>query len=459
MREKSKKIISTITSILFILIIIAIFVAVYKIYKLNYFGDFEKAEYISNITKFTRDDEIKYSKDYSYKIESSDFNDAMVSKKIQVEKNTSYKVTCMVKTDNVVAEKDVSNSGAQICLANTVYSSRSVTGTSDWQKLEFIFNSRNNDSVEIGFRLGGNQENCKGTAWFSDIKLEKGVASTDSEWNMVCFICKNIDVVIEQDDIEKQLKFSMSDEDIKSMKDNMERLQNSIYSLSGEKMSIKYEIIEIDEPITSVSYDPEHGYYINPVNVKNLIDSYIKNTEYDHIFIAVRLGDMTSEIPVYDWIGLGGMDYYGIGFSNIRLPNDTRKSYAYKYNPNINTFPEEVFLHEFLHTLERNLIEYGIEIPALHDNEIYGYNNKALIGLKDWYEAYMKKRIWDYNKEGYVGLDEIVYTLKPSHESDFVNAQEIEFANEPKNILDDIKNIGESIGTSVSNLVRAAVNK
>lgn len=46
------------------------------------------------------------------------------------------------------------------------------------------------------------------------------------------------------------------------------------------------------------------------------------------------------------------MDYYGIGFSNIRLPNDS-KSYIYKYDSRINAFPEEVFLHEFLHSLER----------------------------------------------------------------------------------------------------------
>ena len=45
------------------------------------------------------------------------------------------------------------------------------------------------------------------------------------------------------------------------------------------------------------------------------------------------------------------MDYYGIGFSNIRLPNDS-KSYIYKYDSRINAFPEEVFLHEFLHFLE-----------------------------------------------------------------------------------------------------------
>ena len=47
------------------------------------------------------------------------------------------------------------------------------------------------------------------------------------------------------------------------------------------------------------------------------------------------------------------MDYLGIGFSNIRLPN-SEKSYTYQYNYRINTFPEEVFVHEFLQTLERN---------------------------------------------------------------------------------------------------------
>ena len=31
------------------------------------------------------------------------------------------------------------------------------------------------------------------------------------------------------------------------------------------------------------------------------------------------------------------MDYYGIGYSNIRLPNSS-KSYMYKYDSRVNTF-------------------------------------------------------------------------------------------------------------------------
>lgn len=450
--SKKTSILSKISSFIFIVFVIVALVGLHRVYKTHYYNDFSKAEENLNTTKFTRDSSVKYSDAYSYKLESKEYNDAMFYKTINVEKNTSYRVTCMIKTENVVAEKEISSSGAQICLYNTVYASKSITGTTDWQEVEFIFNSRNNDTVDIGFRLGGNNENCKGTAWFSDFKLEKGTASTDTNWNMVCFICKNVDVDLEQNGKIQKLKFSMNNEDIRTMKDNMARLKNACSSLSDGKMSIDYKVIEIDEPITSVSYDSDHGYYVDPIDVKNLIDPYISQDDYDHIFIAVRLGDMTKEIPVYDWIGLGGMDYYGIGFSNIRLPNDSSKSYTYKYNPYVNVFPEEVFLHEFLHSLERDLIEYGYEIPALHDNEKYGYDNQPLIGLKNWYKAYMTCSIWDSQNDKYVGLDEIVYKLKPSHKSDFKNTDEVEFVNEPKNIIDDIVAIFKTMSRAISEI-------
>ena len=92
------------------------------------------------------------------------------------------------------------------------------------------------------------------------------------------------------------------------------------------------------------------------------------------------------------------MDYYGIGFSNIRLPNSS-KSYMYKYDARINLFPEEVFLHEFLHSLERNLSEYGysllmarIMFPTIifdnleDDDYLYNFDiSKYISYLKDVY--------------------------------------------------------------------------
>ena len=137
------------------------------------------------------------------------------------------------------------------------------------------------------------------------------------------------------------------------------------------------------------------------------------------------------------------MDYYGIGFSNIRLPNDSQ-SYIYKYNTRINQFPEEVFLHEFLHTLERNAKEYGYERPELHDYEKYGYQNEKIYGQEKWYRDYINKNINTQN--GKVGLPEEVYTLKPAKSIDFENSYQIkDVFKQPQNIIEEIQEIIDKI--------------
>ena len=134
------------------------------------------------------------------------------------------------------------------------------------------------------------------------------------------------------------------------------------------------------------------------------------------------------------------MDLYGIGFSNIRFASD-RINYVHEYNNRINTFSQEVFMHEFIHTLERISHEYGYDVPDLHAHEDYGYEEESLIGLKNWYSDYMSKKILDKTTNQYVGLDEKVYILKPAHKNNFQYALEIEFNKEPKNIVEEIKSL------------------
>lgn len=140
------------------------------------------------------------------------------------------------------------------------------------------------------------------------------------------------------------------------------------------------------------------------------------------------------------------MDYYGIGFSNIRLPNDS-KSYIYKYNSRINQFPEEVFLHEFLHSLERIAKEYGYERPELHSYQDYGYKNEALIGQKKWYTDYMNKNI--KTTQGNIGLPEEVYTLKPAKSSNFNYSYDMEVFRQPENIIEEIREIFANLANKV----------
>lgn len=131
------------------------------------------------------------------------------------------------------------------------------------------------------------------------------------------------------------------------------------------------------------------------------------------------------------------MQYNGIGFSDIRVPKN-KSNYIYKYDTDTNTFPEEVFLHEFLHTLERNANERGYEIPELHANEEYGYYKNNKEGLKDWYKAYMNKSITNASGNN-IGLPEDIYRYKPVNKKNFENETKLNLLDEPENIIEEIK--------------------
>lgn len=444
-----KKVISRIFSLI---ILVGLITALVYIYNKYYFNDFIKANENKGETSYYRDSSQKYNGQKSYCIENKDYNDALFFKKISVKKDTPYRITCMVKTENVESDKP-ETSGACISIMGTADQTIPIQGTTDWQKVTLLVDSKEQDTLDISFRLGGYDGYSKGKAWFSDIHVEEGVKDETSDWNVVCFLIDNIDVNVEG----KQYTYSLTQEDKDLLKDNLKRFANTVESFSNNAMTVSYQTVEIEEPLTSLSYDQENYYYVAAKDVKPLIDDYVQKNEYDHIFIGIRMGDTLSSIPVNEWIGLGSMRYDSIGFSNIRMPNDLRNSTMYKYNIKNDTFPEEVFVHEFLHSLERNLTEKGYTFPALHDNEKFGYENQNKTGLKEWYRDYMRCNI-DSNA-GKTGLDQIVYKTKPIQLSDFKYAQEIKFENVPHNIIDIVSQIISNFKQVMSSNSNSEINE
>ena len=443
--KRERSIGSRIASLIFIVIVIIVLVFLFRIYKENYFGDFTRAEYQPGLSEFKRDSSVKIGNHNSYRIVSNTFNDAVYSKKISVKPNTPYRVTCKVKTKDVVTEKAISNAGAGLCIVDTTECSNTITGTTDWTNLEFMFDSKARTEVEIGLRLGSYADNCKGTAWFSDLKLEMGSATYDSHWKMVCFIFDKIDVEIQKDGKPYRMQEEMTGYDVQRIKENMERAKDSFKNLSDYEMTMDYEIIEIDEPIKSVSYDNENGYYVSPSDISLMIKDYVEKGEYDYIYATVKFGDVINAAidNKNNWIGLGGMNYQDKGFSNIRLPNDN-KSYVFTYDPSINTFPEEAFVHEFLHTLENISKENGYDYPILHNYEQYGYKIEPRVSLKQWYSDYMSKNIIT-TKGTKVGINPEVYSIKPIHRAAFEHSMELEFDTDPNNIIEEFRAIFKTI--------------
>lgn len=294
------------------IIIIIILILALNFYSKNNFNEYVRSEMNLHTSEFKRDSEVKYSKTNSYKITSNNENDATFYKKVKVQKNMPYKVTCMVKTENVKPEGDISGVGAQISIIGTTEKSVAITGTQDWQKIEMIFNSKDREEVDIGFRLGGYLGKCIGTAWFSDFTFEEGTISQNNNWKFACFIFENTDVVLNG----KEINISMSETDINDIKDTIKRFGANIKDLSGNKMTADYDTYIVKEPITKLSYDEEFGYYVAAEDVEDSIKDVVKQNEYDHIFVIIRLGneEYRNDIQVNDWIGLR---FYGLLWNRI----------------------------------------------------------------------------------------------------------------------------------------------
>ncbi len=257
----------------------------YRYYQSNNYNDFVRSEGKVYTSSFKRDDKIKYDDKMSYRIISPEFNDAMFYKTVKVEKNHAYKVSCMVKVDSVIAEKYNSGVGAQISIEGSTERSNAISGTTDWEKIELIFNSKNRESVNIGFRLGGYLGQAKGTAWFSDFKIEEGVADTSNEWKFACFIFEQVNVNLDG----KIVKVKVDQNDISDITNTLDRFESTCKTLSNGKMEAKCDKYIIKDPLTSLSYDDEFAYYAASEDVDKYIRKTIKENDYDHIFIVVKL--------------------------------------------------------------------------------------------------------------------------------------------------------------------------
>jgi len=139
---KPRGIANIVKKIIYLAIIVAVIIGISQVYRKYNYNDFIKSVNKPEKTNFTRDTEIKYSNMDSYKLENVDYNDAMFSQTISVQPNTPYKVTCKVKVENVQNQDNTKVGGAHISINGSTERSDTISGTSDWQEISLLFNSK-----------------------------------------------------------------------------------------------------------------------------------------------------------------------------------------------------------------------------------------------------------------------------------------------------------------------------
>ena len=77
--------------------------------------------------------------------------------------------------------------------------------------------------------------------------------------------------------------------DIRDIRNTLNLFETCCSDLSDNKMKAKCDIYEIDTPLTKLSYDKQFAYFVSAEDVEDQIKDVIKENDYDHIFIVVKL--------------------------------------------------------------------------------------------------------------------------------------------------------------------------
>jgi len=115
--------------------------------------------------------EIGRTGDRSLMISSEEGVDSAWHAKVAVEPRSTYRLSGWIKTENVNTTGNAR--GALMNLHNIQpTATKAVSGTSDWTRVEVLFETGDQDSVDVNCLFGG-WGPATGRAWFDDVRLEK----------------------------------------------------------------------------------------------------------------------------------------------------------------------------------------------------------------------------------------------------------------------------------------------
>jgi hypothetical protein len=326
----------------------------------------------SQYVNYRTDRDTVYSGQYSIVVDNTRFNDAWAAVKFPVSPNSMYRISAMVKMENFRANPDDSIGGASIGIAGTSYQSLRHT-TDQWTRLEFEFPSREMSEMAIALRNGGNSATNSGTAYFSDIRIERAETVSSTEWNVLNMIFLNFDAPGFEPE-------SLNEADVQHIKETVSMIKDTMASISGGLMKINLiDFAVIDEPIRVLNPGTNST---NHEAISRILDERLKGKDYSHIILVTPLGNVAK-----GWMGLGGMAYRSIGISEIHRVSGERFGF-----PSTPPFPDAVFVHEILHDLERISKEINPNTADLHGNDTFGYRD-AQDEWRAWYTAYMRNTL------------------------------------------------------------------
>lgn len=366
---------------------------------------------------------------YSIKLENTDYNLSYVERTYNVEPHTEYKFTAMVKYSgyqlNPTAKLNAS--GACIGEASHYNDSGSIvfsydnysdfTTSNEWALVEYKFTTKNETTINLCLQNGMFSGSCKGTAWFSDVKLEK--AELTNNWNILAVIIPNIDATVTMNGQTVHHKASIDQDDVKEIKQySLDPLPQALKELSENKMTanpvdcfVANNVTLTAKDFTDAQAGGVSGYCIDVTGSETLskvLDPYLAQKHYNQIVVFAPFGDLAG-----GWAGI----------TSAAIINGTPSPLAYKGTTFVqincyrkgqfqnSSFGPATVVHEMLHCLEyRSKAINGDKTPSADDGRNYVEKyNLNILQERGWYEFY--HRMMNATLPDGRGLDPSVFNV------------------------------------------------
>lgn len=321
---------------------------------------------------------------YSIKITNKDYNVAYVEKTFDVEPNTTYRFSAMVKYSGYEIDPKYKGTKSGGCVGQAYsYNVSDFTTSKNWTKVAYQFTTGNETEYKLCLQNGIFNGDCKGTAWFSDVKLEK--AHLTNDWTILAVVFRNVNAKVVLDGKKTTYKDHIDSSMEKKVKSTLKTLKTSLKSMSGGLISAsKIDYVTVDDPVTELTdyhYDGDkwgvgeiNGYMLDQEAdcISKVLDKQLAKKQYNQIIVFAPLDGVSL-----GWGGLGGF-YKSIPFAQIN---------CYEWAFSDKEFPEGTIVHEMLHGLEyRSRLIDENKTPKLHSAPDFNYQN----GSRKWYIDYMR---------------------------------------------------------------------
>lgn len=348
-------------------------------------------------TRFSVDDKVHTDSSwFSIKLENTNHNISYVERTYNVQPNTAYKFSAMVKYSGYQLDPSAEAAISGACVGKAFsYNNSGYTISNGWTLMEYEFTTGNETTVNLALQNGIYNGKCKGTAWFSDVKLEK--AELTNNWDILTVFFKNIDATVSPDDKIVQHKSSITDSQINEINTYvLDMLPSELKNISNNKITVNsIDRFYVDETLTEkdlkiAKYSDDaktipHGYNIDTKNsesIPKVLDKYLNQKNYNQILVFSPLYGIDGGT-----LGWGGTKYNGVNIASIF----NRKDGGFKNSSN---YPCATIVHEICHGLEH-------ESQAINNNKTADfhdmYNYPDLDG-REWHIRYINDTLPDGKK-------------------------------------------------------------